>query len=1045
MGGGLRMCRQEAPNAVYGEAGRSAGRDFRTFTVRFPAWSGHTDHRMDEHMEFRVFGPLRFRSHGRETTVRGRLQRVLLGVLLCRADAVVSVDVLAEAMWGDRGADRAVSNLHIHVHRLRRALPDPERLVSVPGGYRLVVRPGELDAERFETLLDEGTVLRPHSPDLAARVLRDALDLWGGPPFEGVDAPCLADRTHRLAERRLVALQELYTAELARGRHDAVLGELVEQVRQNPLHEHLCALLMVAYHRGGQPGRALSAYHEARRVLLTELGQEPGPELRRVEQQVLANRPIDLAAPGPGHTPPAQLPHDARGFTGRGPELRRLDALRTEQPPVPICVVSGSGGVGKTTLAVRWAHRARRSFPDGQLYVDLHGYGPRTPMPAEDALAAFLRALGVAPGAIPTGLDERAATYRSLVAGRRILVVLDNAHTADQVRPLLPGGATAQVLVTSRSALPGLVAREGACRVALERLPETDAVALLRTLVGARVDEEPAAAAELVERCARLPLALRVVAELVNAGPGASIAALTDELADTQHTLDVLDAGGDETTSVRAVLSWSYRQLPPESARAFRLLGSHPGHDLDVYAVAALTGLDLPGARTVVRSLLRAHLLEEAGPGRYRMHDLLHAYSVDLCRLQDTEADRRAAAVRLFEHYLHTVTKATETAHDRAGIPPERTPARPAVTCDFATADLAARWLDEERANLVRATRYADRIGARREAVDLAAALRRHLSLGGHHDEALAVHRTGLAAARHLGDVTGEATANRCVGSVYRRLGQLDQAMTYMHRSYDCLTRTDQDLELLLQMVQLGVMCIFLGRYTEAFEHLHRARHQSAGLGEQGRAGQVAAHTYLGHLLHLLRRDEEALSHLSHALDLAGWDAPGRRTDAEAVTGWVYGTLGDDRKARRHLELARSLAQDTGNRFIQTWVHPLALVYWRLGMREEAFTCAEECLAVALENEERLVEPSARNTLGELYRHDGRAGDGLAQHRAALAAAETSGIRYCEANAHTGIGDAHKMLGANELAVDHWERAVTLFDRMGVPASEGVRSRLLTR
>lgn len=993
-------------------------------------------------MRFQVFGPMRIHADGRATIVRGRLQRVLLGVLLCRAGAMVPTDVLTEAMWDGRDAARAASNLHIHVHRLRRLLPDPQRLISEPGGYRLAVRPGELDVDHFEALLDEGTTLRPHAPDQAAEVLRRALDLWDGPPFEGVDAPPLADRTHRLAERRLVALQELYTAELARGRHSAVLGELVEQVRRNPLHEHLHALLMVAYQRDGRPGRALSAYHEARGVLLAELGQEPGPELRRVEQQILAGGTVDLASPGGGRTPPAQLPHDARGFTGRESELERLDGLLTERPPVPICVVSGSGGVGKTTLTTRWSHRARDRFPDGQLYVDLRGYGPRSPMSAEDALAVFLRGLGVEAAAIPTGVDERAAHFRSLVAGRRILVLLDNARTADQVRPLLPGGSTAQVLVTSRSSLSGLVAREGARRIALERLPRADAVELLRTLIGTRVEEERAAVAELVERCARLPLALRVAAELVNSGPGRSIEALTAELADAQHTLDALDADGDESASVRAVLSWSYRQLPCESARAFRLLGEHPGHDLDVYAAAALTGSDLPGARTVVRSLLRAHLLEESGPGRYGMHDLLRAYSLDLGREHDTRAERRTAAEHLFEHYLHTVSGATRAAHDRAGPALGRAPARPEVVRGFDTADQAIGWLDVERANLVRVTRYAARTGSLREAVDLAGSLRRHLSMGGHHDEALAVHRTALEAARRLGDLTGEATANRCLGSVYRRLGLLDRATTYMHRSYDCLARTDQDPESALQLIQLGVMCVFLGRYTEAFDHLYQARERSAGLGTDGRSGQVAAHTYLGHLLHMLRRDEEALTHLSQALDLAEGDDSGRRTDAEVVSGWVYGTLGDDRRSRRHLELARSLARETGNRFVQAWVHPLALVYWRAGMRAEAFACAEECLAVALEHQERLIEPSARNTLGELYRHDGRPHEGLAQHHAALEAAETAGIRYCEANAHAGIGDAHKLLAEHEPAIDHWKRAVTLFDRLGVPAAEGVRSRL---
>ena len=995
-------------------------------------------------MEFEVFGRMRIRHDGHEVTMAGRLQRVLCGVLLAHANTPVPAEVLSEAMWGGARDERAASRLHLHVHRLRRLLSEPERLRSEPGGYRLVVYPGELDAERFESLLDEGAAVRATDPRRAAERIRAGLDLWQGRPFEGTDTALLENRAHSLEERRVAGIDELYSAELALGRHSAVLGELVEQVRQNPLHEHLHGLLMVAFHRSGQPGRALAVYHTVRRALVDELGQEPGPELRHIEQCVLTGQAVDAEHTRPGAMPPAQLPHDAHGFTGREGELAFLDGVLDQDPTAPVSVISGSGGVGKTALALRWAHRVRDRFPDGQLYVDLRGFGPQAPMDPEYALAGFLRELGVDGAAIPSGIDARAARFRTLVAGRRILLLLDNARTAEQVRSLLPGSPSVLVLVTSRDALTGLVAREGARRIPLDRLPSAEAVDLLRGLIGARVHQEPRAVAEMVERCARLPLALRVAAELVNASPRHGIGELAAELADEQHALDVLDAGGDPTASVRSVLSWSYQQLSPGSARVFRLLGSFPGYDIDVAAAAALTGEDTATTRAVLRALSRAHLIEEGAGGRYLMHDLLRAHACDLGRAQDTEADRDSAVNGLFEHYLSTVPVATEAAHGRAAPPVGVPLPRAGGATRFSSGTDAAQWLEAERANLVRATEQAARIGDWRTVTGLASALRRHLSLRGHHDEALTVYGIGLDAAYRLGDPAIEATGNRCVGSVYRRLGRLDEAMEYMRRAHDSFQRAGLEREQRLQQIQLGVMCAYLGRFREAYDHLHQVLVSSAGLGEEGRASLVPAHAYLGHLLHLLGKNEAALEHLTEALDLARDDAPGRRIDAEAIIGWVYRALDLPERALHHLEFARSTAQDTGNRFIEAWVHPLAHVYWQLGRREEAFACAEHCVTVAASTNERLISPSAYNTLGELYRLDGSPDEALAHHHNALAEAESGGIQYCNANAHTGIGDVHHDLGDRVRARSHWRRAVDILERIGVPAADDVRARLLT-
>lgn len=365
------------------------------------------------------------------------------------------------------------------------------------------------------------------------------------------------------------------------------------------------------------------------------------------------------AAPAAG--PLAQLPAAVHSFTGRSTELSRLDELLTG-PPAParstrVAVVSGTPGVGKTALAVHWAHGAGPAFPDGQLYVDLRGYDPGRPVRPADALAGFLRAFGVEGSAIPSDLAERAAKYRTLLAGRRLLVVLDNASSVDQVRPLLPGGASCAVLLTSRDSLPGLVARDGAHRVELTLLPHDDALRLLRVLLGERVDAEPAAVRSLVDRCARLPLALRVAAERVLDRPDSTLAALAAELTDATHRFAVLAAGDDVHASVDAVFSWSYRQLPPPAARLFRLLSEHPGPDADAYEVAALMGADLPAARAAVDVLARAHLAERTSPGRWGMHDLLRAYAGALAVADDAGAGR-AAAGRLHAHLLATAAAA---------------------------------------------------------------------------------------------------------------------------------------------------------------------------------------------------------------------------------------------------------------------------------------------------------------------------------------------------------------------------------------------------
>ena len=556
----------------------------------------------DEEQPLRVavLGPVRAWRGDTELELGAPQRRAVLGLLAVRANQEVARDELIDGIWGEDLPAQSVNALHVHVARLRAVLePGRERrapsrtLLATQAGYQLTLAPGQLDTEVFaERLAVARASLAAGDLAGAAGQFDAALRLWQGTALAGIPGPLAEIVRTRLSEQRLAAAEEHVDAILALGRHAEAVQRLVELVAGHPLRERFRAQLMLALYRSGRQAEALAAFADARRVLAGELGIEPGTELRQLHARILAADPaLDVApdhekqqtarddaaeqAQSPGELPPgaaagerprpapAQLPADVAAFTGRAGNWPRLTCRPTPSPAVAITVVSGTAGVGKTALAVRWARQAAGWFPDGQLYVNLRGYDPGQPVPPADALAGFLRALGMAGQQIPPGDDERAAAYRSLLDGRRMLVLLDNAASVEQVRPLLPGCPSCLVLVTSRDSLAGLVARHGARRIDLDILPQSDALGLLRALIGDRVDAEPDAAAALAAQCARLPLALRVAAELAAGSQESSLAELAGELADEQRRLDLLDAGGDARTAIRGVFSWSYRHLPP--------------------------------------------------------------------------------------------------------------------------------------------------------------------------------------------------------------------------------------------------------------------------------------------------------------------------------------------------------------------------------------------------------------------------------------------------------------------------------------------------
>jgi DNA-binding SARP family transcriptional activator/Tfp pilus assembly protein PilF len=1000
--------------------------------------------------------------------VSGARQRALLASLLLSANVPVSPDALAEAVWDGSPPPGAPATLRSHIKRLRRALGPQAgaRIKACDPGYLISVREPELDVLCFEAACaDAGAARRAARWPEASAAAGRALGLWRGTPLLDVPSQVLRDRfVPRLEQLRLQALEDRAEADLRLGRQDRLIPELRELAARHPVRERFHAQLMEALARAGRQAEALDAYRQARRALVDELGIEPGPHLRLLHQQILDGDPA-LAAPPAGHdgTPqapapgagsasspagvPRELPGTAAHFTGREGELAVLAGLLDrggEQTPgtVVISAIGGTAGVGKTALAVHWAHQVADRFPDGQLYVNLRGYDPDQLVPAADALAGFLRALGVPGPDIPPEPDERAARYRSLLAGRRMLVVLDNARSVEQARPLLPGTPACVTLVTSRDSLAGLVARDGAVRLDLDLLPTADAVSLLRALIGQRADADPGAAEALAAQCCRLPLALRVAAELAAARPAIPLAGLVDELADQQRRLDLLDAGGDSRTAVRNVFSWSYRHLDPAAARMFRLLGLHPG--LDRYAAAALTGTTVKQARRVLDVLTRAHLTQLAGPGRHSMHDLLRAYAAEQAIAHNSEAEQQAALTRLFDHYLHTAAVAMDTLfpaerHRRPGIPPPAIPG-PAVADP---ADARA-WLDAERATLVAVAVHTASHGWPGHATRLAGILFRYLDTGGHYPEAIVIHTHARHAARDIGDSAAEATALTSLGAVDWRQSRYPQAVGHFGQALAICRETGDRAGEARALGNLGLVDFQQGRYPEASGHFGQALAICRETGDQ--SGEARALGNLGDIDIRLGRYPQAARRHRQALVVCHrtGDRPGKAR-ALGNLGDIDIRLGRCQQAADHYHQALALFRETGDRIGEaSTLGNLGVVDFQQGRCEQAAAHFRQALAVCHETGDRSGEAQALNGLGETFLATGRAADARAQYAAALSVTTQSGEKYEQARAHNGLAHACHAAGDPGQARRHWKEALTLYTSLGALETDQVRAHLAT-
>ncbi|WP_436520945.1 tetratricopeptide repeat protein [Actinoplanes sp. HUAS TT8] len=985
--------------------------------------------------EFGVLGAVRARIDGEFADLGHARQRCVLGVLLVEAGHPVTVDQLIDRVWGEHAPQRAAGTLYSYLSRLRSAVagaPGVE-IQREPGGYLLTVDPLAVDLHRFRSLMTSAR--EAESDRAAADLIAQALDLWRADPFAGLDTPWLAAMRRTLLGERFAAELDRNDVLLRLGRHSELLPELSAAAAEHPLDERLAGQSMLALYRCGRQGDADEQYRRIRHRLADELGSDPGAALRRLHEQILAADPAldvaagDLGRSGPPPTTatpvPSQLPAEVRAFTGRAGELSAMDHLLVapggDEPPLTVALLAGTAGVGKSALAVRWAHRVRDAFPDGQLYVNLRGYDAEQPVAVADALAGFLTALGVPGPEIPPGTDDRAGRYRSELTGRRMLVLLDNASSVEQVRPLLPGSGSCLVLITSRDSLPGMVAVHGAQRINLDLLPPSDAVGLLRKLIGARVGEDPVAAEALAAACARLPLALRIAAELAADRADVPLADLVTELGDHHERLDLLDAGGDPRAEVRAVFSWSYRNLPPGAARTFRLAGLLPGETAHVDAVAALIGTDRGEARRLLGVLVRAGLIQVGRGGRYGMHDLLRAYAAELAAGHDSEPDRRAALTRLFDHYLAESTAAMAALY----------PTGPAT----GDPDAARAWIEAERPNLALICTYGAAHGWWAPTVALADTLFRYLDAGGPAAEAATVARAAVAAATASGDRDAHARALSHLGRLHRRQGRPHEAANaYQEALVRYAELGDRAAEAMV-LRNLGSVDWLLGDYRRAADHYRRALTLYRDLGDD--AGHADALVRLGLIDTRLGEPARAAGRFGAALDLYTTlhDRFSEAYVLSLLARLPHRPAPLDEAADR-LEQSLGTARRTGDRTAEAYVlTDLAAILVRQGRLDQAADHLRRALVLHRRIGDRASEAEALNDLGRILHAAGTADEARAQHDQALELAEEIGERYETARAHDGIGAALRDAGELDRARPHLDQARRIFAGLRVPAA----------
>lgn len=935
-------------------------------------------------VQISVLGDIRVLIDGNPVELGPPRRQCVLAGLLIDADRVVSSDRLADRVWSGRPPDGARQILHSYISRLRRAfLPAGERVAIErrPGGYVLALGPGAggvadvtVDLHRFRDLVDRarraGEAAADDGGERATALLDEALALWHGDAFASLESPWIDEVRARLDEERFQAELERGDLLLRQGRQARLLVELQSRVGEKPLNERLVGQLMLTLYREGRSAHALEQYERLRRDLADTMGADPGPELRRLHLHILdakTGRSDDQQPPAPAVAPtarPGQLPLPPSSLTGRARELAALDIRRSDT--VPVTVICGLGGVGKTSLALRWAHDNLHRWPDGQLHANLRGFAPAVrPLTPQAVIRGFLTALGVDQRAVPTDFEAQTGLYRSLVAGKRILILLDNVHDAEQVRPLLPGSPSCTVLITSRNRLSGLVA-EGALPVVLEPLTATEAHRLLADRLGEqRVAAEPEAATALISKCDRLPLALAVACARAMSNPQLPLAALAAELRPHETRLDALDTG-DLSTSLRAAFDSSYDALDGAAARLLCLLGLAPGQDIGLPAAASLAGLPPARTRALLRALEDAHLVQQHVPGRYGLHDLVRLYAAERASRDQPPAQLTEALSALIGFYIRTADRAhtlmaphgtssaiaegAKGAADAAGAQ-ESPSSGGQVQLGLDDSAAAREWFEAERSCLLAALQLTVSMRLHSQVWRLCWDITLFLRRSGDVQELLSISETGLAAAQALEGPTAPTL----------------QALAHRGLAFAMLL-ADRDGAKLL-------------------DHLGRALSLSQETGDL----LNQAHTHQGLVMALDRADDPkaALKHAERSLELyerAG--DPHGEANALNTLGWCQGRVGHYEEAAANCHKSLAASRTYG------WPH---------------------------------AEAAVLDSLGHINTQAGRHREAVGYFRQALDAYRNRRDAYEMANTFSGLAEAHHALGEYAEARTAWHQALTLY------------------
>ncbi|MER7583436.1 BTAD domain-containing putative transcriptional regulator [Kitasatospora sp. NPDC097691] len=923
-------------------------------------------------LRFQVLGPVQAWLDGRPLSLGSPQQQAVLTTLLLHSGRPVTTQDLVDSLWGDRPPAQAVAALRTYISRLRSVI-EPRRevrrpaelLVSVADGYALRV-PGEaLDLTVFERLSSEASAARTTGDKHEAhQLLTQALALFSGRPLTGIPGPYADAQRLRLGERQVAASEELCTVALDIGLHAEIVGELNTLTAEHPLRERLRELLMLALYRCGRQAEALGVYTDTRKLLIEELGVEPGAGLSAMHTRILAADP-DLVLPatpaareeGPTAPPaPAQLPADVSDFSGRTELVGDLSTVLMSATGQAVVVTSlaGIGGVGKTTLAVHVAHRVRAEFPDGQLYVDLRGAGA-SPADPVVVLGDFLHALGVTEN--PDSLEQRAALYRSLLANRRMLILLDNARDAEQIRPLIPGVSGCAVLATSRSRLAGI---PGAQLFDVEELTPDEALALFSAIVGEqRVAAEPEAAMKVVAACGFLPLAVRIAAARLASRPRWSVSDLARRLADQRRRLDELQLGN---LAVETTIGLGYGQLSTDEARAFRLLALIDSPDIPLAAAAALLGVDEYTAEDLAEALVEANMLECFTPGRYRYHDLLRLYAQRQNERIGDAGEQERAVLRLLDLLIPTVRNAAQVIEPDDPLP-ELLTAVTSPGLDLPTSQAAQDWLRTEGALLLSVVEAAaSGPGAlQRAAVDLLNYLFSIDPDPTRGPRLIPILEAIGEDAQRLDDSAGIARAYFALGSLQNITSNFQGAEHSLRRSLDRQTPDEPSVLVLATANTLGVILSVGNRPAEALPFLEQAhatnRAVGTAIGEARLVGNIAR------VQHRLGMIETAIKSASEGVEAA------RQSNSDpllAQTLYQLGVVLTGSEAVPHLREAHQLYQSQRNPLWEGYtLARLASALLAAGQHADAAEAAGESLAIGQEMDSAYCQGLANAALGE--------------------------------------------------------------------------------